>query len=352
MPKGGDGFDLDLPGGGGGGGGDFDLDLPPPRDAFAESSSSASSGGMGGGFDLDLPAPRNDLPMPGAGRGGVTDLPAPRNDLPAPRGDDLSLPEPRARGEEARGTGGAGFGEIDLGGGGDGLEFADIPQEEAPRLSSPQDLPPTSAKPAKKAKAKRESKTAAPKKKGKGLAIFVAVLLLLAGAGVALQWTPYGIFGVYALEGFRPEAGDDAGITRTLADAEALAASDTYADVRASLRQLGTARRELYLNRRLLARSVVHEALFQVRFGESPRSQSRETALLQRLEVRGNDAPGMQLALAAHELRAGNLGQVPQHLSAARSEAPADAYVSLVAGEHALATGNAAAALEAFSAAS
>ena len=337
------GVDLPAPKGGGGG---FDLELPSPKDDFGSLD-------LGGGLDLDLPAPRNDLPAPGPGRGGITDLPAPRNDLPAPASgldDDLALPEPRARAEVPKGAGGAGFGEIDLGGGGDGLEFADLPQEEAPRISSPGKDVPKAATSERKAKSKREKSTAAPKKKGKGLLVFVAVLLLIAGAGVALQWTPYGIFGVYALEQFRPEAGDDAGITRTLADAETLAGSDTYADVRASLRQLGTARRELYLNRKLLARSVVHEALFQVRFGESTRSAARENALLQRLEIRGNDAPGMSLALAAHALRAGRTNEVPAHLSAARSEAPSDPYVSLVAGEHALASGQPAAALEAFGA--
>ena len=355
MPKAG-GLDLDLPTPRGDlpapKGGGYDLDLPSPKDDYGALD-------LGGGFDLDLPAPRNDLPAPGAGRAGITDLPAPRNDLPAPKSDipgmddDLALPDPRARAPRAsapQGAGGPGFGEIDLGGGGDGLEFADLPQEETPRISSPgKDVP--KAPTDRKTKSKREKASAAPKKKGKGLLVFVVVLLLIAGAGVALRWTPYGIFGVYALEGFRPEAGDDAGIARTLSDAETLAATDTYADVRASLRQLGTARRELYLNRQLLARSVVHEALFQIRFGESPRSEARENALLQRLEIRGNDAPGMSLALAAHALRAGQTSEVPAHLSAARSQAPSDPYVSLVAGEHALASGQPAAALEAFGAA-
>ncbi|HJL00348.1 MAG TPA: tetratricopeptide repeat protein, partial [Polyangiaceae bacterium LLY-WYZ-15_(1-7)] len=387
MPKGGGSgasdldLDLPMPKGGGGGAGDLDLDLPAPK-------------GDAGFGDLDLPAPKDDLDLPapkGEGGFGDLDLPAPKGDfdldLPAPSenvdlpaaaddglpglglDDDLSLPEPRERAPGAApdgraGAGGASFGEIDLGGGdaGEPLEFADLPEEEGDvdvdlDAVGGMDLPagglaPVGETPAKKRR-KKPAADAGPKKKKskKGLAVFAAVLLLLAGAGVALKWTPYGIFGVHFLEQFRAEAGDASSITTTLQQADEQAAPDTWVAVRQALRTLADARRETYLNRRLLARSAVHEALFQVRFGENARSQGREEAILQRLETRGNDAPGIHLALAAHALREGNLGAVPGPLSKARQEAPDDAYVHLVAGEHALAGGQADAAAEAFQAA-
>ena len=174
------------------------------------------------------------------------------------------------------------------------------------------------------------------------------LLLLLAVGGFALHYTPYGMYGRYYLERYRPEAGDTGRVQLALDDADAAAAADTHRGYREALRLLADARRSMFLNRKLLARSATYEALFQVRFGEDLRSQGRENRILQRLAARGNDAPSMDLALAAHALREGDLPAVPPALARARNEGSNDLLVAIVGGEHALAQGDAEQALEAF----
>ncbi len=336
-------------------GGVFDeLDLPMPK--------------AGDDLSLDLPAPRGavDLPAPS---GGV-DLPAPSGgvdlptlsdglDVPSPRDqgglidelNDLSLPKPRQRAftpvpgetpDGRSGAGGASFGELDLGDDGDGLEFDDIPEEADADLDAVGglDLPvdgPVASKAGKTRKGgQKPARDGADKKPRRtGLWVTIGLLLAAAAGGVALKWTPYGIFGMYYLERFRAESGDPATIGTILEEADTLAADDTYEGIRAALRKLADARRQYYLSRSLLARSAMHEALFQVRFGENPRSQNRERTILERLAVRGNDAPGIELALAASRLRSGDPG-VDEALAKARAANPDDPYVSLIAGELAL----------------
>ncbi|MEM9070418.1 MAG: tetratricopeptide repeat protein [Myxococcota bacterium] len=377
-----DGFDLDLPMAATGadldldlpqvGGGDpFDLDLPMPSDAADLLAPAADLPAVSGAVDLpatsglDLPTPSGgmDLPTPSLGADLPTpsansDLPAPMDmDLLLPTGDsgdftatgvddDLSLPSPRARGQAPdgrAGAGGAGFGELDLGGDvpSESLEFDDIPEEQHADEADldavgGMDLPPETAD----GGAVRPGRVSEAPKKPKRTALWVTLGLLTAVVlgGVGLRWTSFGIFGMHYLERFRSEAGDDATIDGILQEAEQLAATDTYQGIRAGLRKLSEARREYFLNRKLLARSAMHEALFQVRFGENPRSQNRERTILERLALRGNDAPGIHLALAASRLRAGD-SSVGLELAEAKSEGPNDPYVNLVAGELALRNG-------------
>src|SRR5690606_17803572 len=108
------------------------------------------------------------------------------------------------------------------------------------------------------------------KRKGPWIALGVAVLLVLAGVG--LGFTSYGYFGMYAIEEMLPAAGNPEEVTGFLRRAEEKASSDTYEDVRSSLTILAAARRDAGLNRRLLVRSLLHESLYQVRFGADPAS--------------------------------------------------------------------------------
>ncbi len=380
------------------GGGFDDLDLPMPK-AGADLPMPKQAGGDAGGFgDLDLPMPKSaadlpaprdvaDLPVP---RGtadlpvakGEADLPAPwaaggladldlpvakgEGDLPAPRekarfddlelpvgAGDFDLPVPRAGGPEgaAQGparAGGVGFGEIDLGGD-DELEFADIPQEaevpggaglgpNLPDVASavapvPGALP---VRPRRQRTASRPARVG--RGSGRSFVMVGSVLAVLVAAGVGLMFTPYGLFGIYALERFLPAAGDPATVHAAIARAEKMASSDTYADVRGSLVVLGRARREAGLNRLLLARSMMEEALYQVRFGEDSSSTSRIVGIRARLAERSFNAPGMDAALAADALREGKLGMAHTHLAKAQAAAPDDPYVQLIAGELALAS--------------
>ena len=303
-------------------------------------------------FDSELPVPRADFDLPQVSQN--VDLPARTpfdSDLPD-FDDDLALPPPRQRTPDGRaGAGGAGFGELDLGGGDDGLEFDAIPESvDEPSLDADLDLPPSEAPPPKKSAKQRVAPagTATTPKRRTGLWVLVAVLLLGVGVGVALKWTPYGLFGMYYAEQFRSEAGDPARVDAALEAADAEASSDTYGGMRAALRGLADARREMFLSRKLLARSAVYEALYQVRFGEDSRSEGREERILERLHTRSDDAPGMELALAAHELREGNLSAVEAHLASSRAELGDDPLVHLVKGELALAEGDPETAMEAF----
>jgi len=92
----------------------------------------------------------------------------------------------------------------------------------------------------------------------------------------------------------------------------------------------------------------LHESFFQVRYGHDPQSAARADELRTHLQRRGDEAPGIHLALAANALRQGDAETAAVEIGRARNEDPADPYVAHVAGEIGLATGDGKAALEAF----
>ncbi|HEX7479532.1 MAG TPA: tetratricopeptide repeat protein [Polyangiales bacterium] len=171
------------------------------------------------------------------------------------------------------------------------------------------------------------------------LAGVAIVLVVLGGAGAALGLTDYGFFGIYYLERYLPEAGDAKFAHDAIARAEKTAATDTYRDARRALNLLGEARHKAGLNRELLTRSLLHEALFLVRFGGETAGSGHLAALLSRLDERHGLAPGMDLARAADAARRQAWGDVDSALTAARAQTPSDPYVDLVAGESALRQG-------------
>lgn len=394
MPK--SGADLPAPKGvadlpvakGGGPSGFGDLDLPMPRGAADLPAPKGIADLPAPRGVADLPAPKGfddlDLPLPK----GVSDLPQPKidadfpvarggGDLPAPRSADAygdldiapsappraaSIPAVDDRTRDGRaGAGGVGFGELDLGAGesaAPGTEFEDIPQEAigqsggtaSARVSKPNVA---QVDVSRRVGARIAVEEPTEKAKRSKLPYVVLVLLLLiagAGVGVGLA-TPYGFFGMYAIEQFLPDAGSASQTRAAVERAETKAKSDTYPDVRESLRILAGARRETGLNRELLTRSLLHEALYQVRFGEDPASASRVAAIRRRLEERGGEAPGIALAYAADALRAGDGDQARSWLARARSAGANDPYYHLVAGELALENDENDAAAEAFRAA-
>src|SRR5690606_3630616 len=178
--------------------------------------------------------------------------------------------------------------------------------------------------------------------------VVLVLFVLLVGGGAALSMTEHGLFGRYFFEQFLPAAGTPAQAKGILDAAEGRARTDTYVDVRASLRDLAEARRGLGLNRTLLARSIAHEALYQARFGADPASNERIVRALGRLEERHGAAPGMDLARAAAALARGDAASALSQIARARGSAPSDAYVELLAGEASLAQGDTAAAAAAF----
>jgi predicted Zn finger-like uncharacterized protein len=359
-----------------------ELDLPMPK-LSAAGQDEASFG------DLELP----DLPV----RAGFGDI-----ELPIPRpGSDVHKPKaPTYQGVGPRGSGDeSNFGDLDLGGSAldrnDEMSFDDIRPDdllalksdasrldarsvpaalrddgelpeadygEAGLLDDGEDdmefgiasdaedgfaLPPEILR-----RQRGEAAQAADVARGKRalhVLIGVAIVLAVFGAlGAGLGFTDYGYFGVYFLERYLPEAGEPRFTREVIARAEKTAASDTYRDARRALALLGEARHKTGINRELLTRSLLHEALFLVRFGADPNSSAHVAAILSRLEERHGMAPGMDLARAADAARRQAYADAERFLNSARGEAPRDPYVGLLAGEIALRQGKLAEADKAF----
>jgi predicted Zn finger-like uncharacterized protein len=185
-----------------------------------------------------------------------------------------------------------------------------------------------------------EARQAASRKRTVTIIVRLAALLVLLTAGsAALAFTEYGIFGIYYWEKWLPEAGDPEFARSAIQKAEKIGATDTYADVQRSLKELGAARAKAGINRQLLTRGVLHESLSIVRFGEDPAAAARAVAILKRLEERSGRAPEMDLARAADAARRKAWTDAEGKLAAARSQGPRDPYVELLAGEVALAQG-------------
>ena len=366
----------DLPGLVGG----LELDLPQPRRAGAsrgEVDLPAPAGAVLGLGDLDLPQPSRrgevaDLPRPA----GVTDLPGIAAGLPgvaaglpglsaglpglsaglpglaaglpgrarSPQGlgdlDDLELPEPsvsRLRPGTAElelplpAAPERDHGEVDLGGGAgaDEMEFADIPQESS-RVGTPRpqvlDKSPTAVASGPKAPSRLP------------LVLGMGAVVLLGGVGGALSFTPLGPFGYYAIEELL-FAGDPAQVSAAIDRADSLLLSDDPGSARDALVQLGTLRHDAGVNRALLARSLVHESLYVIRFGDDMGSGGRSAAIRQRLDERDPGDAMLALALAADELRRGNAAAADGHLATARAYRADDPFVDVLAGELALGRG-------------
>lgn len=352
-----------------------------PRDEFASGAVDLPAPKGDGFGELDLPAPRGlaDLPTPKSDFGvdlptprGISDFPAAKPmdaelpvakgsaDLPAPKGaasslaiGDLDLPEPRALPQPGAGTataqrggpGGTAYGELDLGGGSaDDMEFADIPQGDGSSATAA----PREEVVARVPRQRPEPKPAAPVRKGRAAIIAAVILGVLLAAGAGLEFTPYGMFGIYFFDRFMPGAGDPARVAAVIREAEEVAKSDRWVDLRASLRTLSAARHDAGLNRELLARSLVHESLYGLRFDDDPRRATRASSIRHRLEERRAEGPTIALAFAADALRNDNAAGAAAFLAQARGFAPNDPYVDLVGGELALARNDAAGAEEAF----
>ncbi|MCB9709538.1 MAG: zinc-ribbon domain-containing protein [Myxococcales bacterium] len=239
---------------------------------------------------------------------------------------DLELEEPG--GNEA-----LAFGEVDLGvgGGGEAMEFSDIPEEpHDPGLGL---LPEAVEAIQKERQAQLDSQETKPKFKVGALLISLGVLVLILGAGASLGFTKHGYFGMYTLEQWLPAAGDDSKAHHIIQKAQALVLSDTYADGRAALRLLSEGRKTMGLNRLLLSRSLVYEAHFQLRFGQSHTSGSHIKLIAHRLEERGWNVPDKELAQAAQAVGQNAYPKAQSHLNQGRAKAGEDVMAALISGE-------------------
>jgi cellulose synthase operon protein C len=327
--------DLDLPGA---------VDLPAPKTAgegLGELDLPVAKG------EGDLPAPtmdRVDLPA----RSGQQDLPVRRRGAPSFEELDLGSPE-GGTADELPGLDldAPDLGEIDLPVGGE-LEFDALPEEEA-SAHRPGARAPAAGRTSAVAEPAPQRPSTRPPPKAKVVRVALvttAVLALLVGAGAALSLTPHGFFGVYFFERFHPSAGDSPQVSAAIEQARQAAGLDTLDEARRGLRALAGARREAGLHRGLLAESLFFEALLQARFGAAPDGASRAAAIHARLEQRGFDAPSADRARAAHALATGNPAEAAALLAGAPAEG--DGWAHVLAGEIALAQGQATQAAAAF----
>jgi len=181
----------------------------------------------------------------------------------------------------------------------------------------------------------------------KAVAAAVAVSLIFS-VGFYMGSTKYGLFGIHLVEPFLPASGDAVQVTQVIQQAEAAAAVDTYHATAQALVQLERARSNARLNRALIARSLLHESYFQIRYGQEAQSAARADELRLHLQRRGDEAPGIHTALAANALRQGDPDLAATEIALAQSEDSMDAYVDLVAGEIALAVADGQSAVAAF----
>jgi len=331
--------------------------------------------------DAELPTPRlgssipapisleSDLPMPRSQQ----DLPIARDDfmdldlegpervhgggpieLDLPDGDDLDLemdldvpPRPPAAPPPL----GQAFSTAELDQpDSDELEFSELPSEGeggVHRMPRPGGAGPDAIRaPKRKIEIKARS-IKRPPWLMKASAVLAAILAVL-GAGFYLGNTEYGLFGVHLVEPFLPASGDDLSVAQAIEEAELIAASDTYADTRQALAKLERAYEGARLNRSLVARTLLHESYYQVRYGQDAESAGIADTLRLHLRRRGDDAPRVHVALAADALRSGDVATASSEIALAAQEDPTDAYVDLVAGEIALKVRDGEAARKAF----
>ncbi len=321
-------------------------DLPVARDDFSDPPIEGPTRRHGGGpIELDLPD-GEDLALemdidPGAKRPGPPPPPLGGGGLGGPSA------APPVAGRISRDSA-----ELDLPES-DELEFSELPPAgdgQVTHMARPGYEADVGA-PAARGKRTLDIKAALSRKRPPWLMKAVAALVaasLIAGLGFYMGSTKYGLFGIHLIEPFLPASGDAVQVTQTIQAAEATSSVDTYHATAQALVQLERARSEARLNLALIARSLLHESYFQIRYGQEAQSAARADELRLHLRRRGDEAPGIHLALAANALRQGDPDLAATEIVLAQSEDPTDAYVDLVAGEIALAKADGQGAVAAF----
>ncbi len=309
-------------------------DLPVARDDFADLDFDGPERVHGGGpIELDLPDGDDlDLEM-------ELDAPLRAPPPPPPLGQGFSPPGADRISRDSA--------ELELPAS-DELEFSELPGESDEGVAR---MPrPEGAAPQVVAASKRGIRAISAKRPPwlmKAIAALGVVAVLL-GTGFYLGTTEYGLFGMHLVEPFLPASGDDLVVAQTTEQAEMIASSDTYSATKQALGLLEAARRDAGLNRSLVARSLLHESYFQVRYGQEAGSARTADQLRLHLQRRGDEAPRIHVALAADALRNADTTAASSEIALAAQQDATDVYVDLVAGELALRKHEGQAAVDAF----
>ena len=297
------------------GGGPIELDLPDGEDLSLE-------------MDID-PGAKHPPPLPPGGGLGGPDAPAPDAGRVSRDSAELDLPESHD----------LEFSELSSAGGDDMAHMPHLGGQGG------------AVAPAAGGKRTIDVRAALSRKPPPWLMKAVAAIAgisLILGVGVYMGSTKYGLFGIHLVEPFLPASGDAVQVTQTIQQVEAASAVDTYHATAQALVQLEQALDDARLNRALIARALLHESYFQVRYGQQAESAARADELRLHLQRRGDEAPGIHVALAVNALRQGDPDLAVLEIALAQSEDPTDAYVDLVAGEVAFVTDEDQSAVDAF----
>jgi tetratricopeptide (TPR) repeat protein len=303
--------------------------------------------------DLDLPPPStSSLPRGGLGQRA--------SDAPASFGAPPKAPGAAAQKADARAAGGMGFGEVDLGGEGDGGEasFESEAIPEAPRKSArpaaagtgasmPAPAPGEAAIPQGQARARDRGPA---KKKALAPRIALGVFVVAVLGGGALELTPSGAFGRHKISDLM-----NAGAYQRIAvDAAAVArkqmATDVYTEARSAVDGLARAHGESPRSRPLGAYAALAEFESQLRFGADSDRAARARQWLAELP-KDTEVHYAAVALAAQDAVLGDLAKARKGLDAASKRDTADPIqedVAFTRGEVELRAKDSVAALAAF----
>jgi tetratricopeptide (TPR) repeat protein len=321
-------------------------DLPVVRDDFMDLDLDGPERIHGGGpIELDLPDGANlDLEMD---LDGPPPVPGPPPSLGQPLGTPGGVPQGEMPSSDRVSRDSA---ELELPES-DELEFSGLSGEDddgVHRMPNPGGVALDEAAAFKvKVKAKRRAIIKRPPWLMKAAAV-MGVIGGVLGAGFYLGTTQYGLFGIHLVEPFLPASGDAVLVAQAIEEAEMIAAADTYVASRQALTRLEVARDGASLNRSLIARSLLHESFYQVRYGRDAESASTADVLRLHLQRRGDEAPRVHVALAADALRNADTATATSEIALALQQGATDVYVDLVAGEIALRARQGQAAVEAF----
>lgn len=148
-----------------------------------------------------------------------------------------------------------------------------------------------------------------PSKRGyKVLGALAAVLVLIAAGGAALSQTKYGLFGMYAIEAYLPGGGRSGRGCATPSRRPNSSGRRHLHGRQFVACTLAAYRRTAGLNRELLTRSLLHESLFVVRYGNLANASTRVGLHRDASRAARERCTGIDVALAANMLRNGAAG--------------------------------------------
>jgi tetratricopeptide (TPR) repeat protein len=269
--------------------------------------------------------------------------------------EEMDLPPPSRDPQQqiSRATGGAGFGEVDLGGGDVGADVVateEAPRKEQDKVGGGEVALPTG--PASRTSRDEDEEEAKPSRSRKIALILVAVIVV---GGVLLELTPYGAFGRVAIddlvhEGSWSRAADDAA-----KQARTAMAADTADQARAALDELANLHAGSPRAKPLTAYAALAELEAQLRFGKEGARAARAQSWLGDLSAAKGAKPAdihyFTVAGAALSAYNGDFASARAALDTASKKDVGDPIqqdIAFTRGELELAAGDAAAATAAF----